>query len=306
MKILDSHVHFWNYDRSNPEFDWISEGMEAIQRSFMPEDYLAQVRSSEFVVRSEKNNSSNYSDKTSDYEPRTTSYELPTTNYQLIAIQVAQTWQESEFLLKLASKYDFIKGVVGWADINNYELKTTNYELLKGFRHIIQSKPHGFMTDDRFRYFISKLRNKNYTYDLLIKPHQLSEALELVQEFPNQKFVIDHLAKPDIRNQDIEQWKSHIQEFKHLPNVYCKLSGMVTEAYWHSWKQDDFKKALDTVFHTFGTSRLMYGSDWPVCLLAGDYQQVYGIVSNYISKLSTAQQQKIMAENAMSFYNIQK
>lgn len=273
MNYIDSHVHFWHYDAKNPEFDWIGDGMDVIKRTFLPEDLIQH---SKFKIY----------------------------HWGCIAIQAAETWQETEFLLDLASKHDFIKGVVGWADINNYELIINNYTLLKGFRHIIQAKPHGFMTDDKFRYFISKLKNQNYTYDLLLKPHQLEEALELVQEFPNQKFVIDHLAKPDLRTHDLEYWKEHIKAFKHLPNVSCKLSGMVTEAYWKSWKNDDFKKVLDVVFNTFGTDRLMYGSDWPVCLLAGSYQDVLGVVQQYVFELSVLEQEKLFYQNGAKFYNI--
>ena len=290
LKVFDSHVHFWNYDASNPEFDWIDEGMDNIKKSFLPQDLINCINNQLYVGR------------------ETVNYQLSTINYSCIAVQAAPSWQETEFLLNLASKYDFIKGVIGWIDfedsVQNHQLSTNNYQLLKGFRHIIQSESHGYMSSDVFRYFISKLKNNNYTYDLLLKPHQLSEALELVQEFPNQKFVIDHLAKPDIRNQDVDQWKSDIQEFKHLPNVYCKLSGMVTEAYWQSWQKEDFTKVLDVAFQTFGTDRLMYGSDWPVCLLAADYQQVYEIVASCIERLSEAEQQKIMCHTAMTFYNI--
>lgn len=290
LKILDSHVHFWNYSASNPEFDWIGEGMDTIKKSFLPEN-LIQIISSK-----------------SNADDENIKHQLPTPNYSCIAVQAAETWQETEFLLGLAGKYDLIKGVIGWCDINNYDkLSTLNPQLstkLKGFRHIIQAKPHGFMSSDSFRYFISKLKNQNFTYDLLLKPHQLEEALELVSEFPNQKFVIDHLSKPDIRNQDLEQWKSLMQEFKHLPNVYCKVSGMVTEAYWQSWKLDDFKKPLDIIFNTFGTSRLMYGSDWPVCLLAADYEQVKSVVSGYISELSLSEQENIFHNNGFNFYNI--
>lgn len=284
MNVIDSHVHFWKYDSENPEFDWISDGMESIKKSFLPQNLITTI--------------------TSDFKKQ--NYQYSTVNYSCIAIQAAETWQETEFLLDLASKNDFIKGVVGWIDFQ--QLSTLNYQIstkLKGFRHIIQSKPQGFMSDDKFRYFISKLKNQNYTYDLLVKPHQLEEALDLVQEFPNQKFVIDHLAKPDIRNQDFIEWKKDIEQFKNLPNVYCKVSGMVTEANWQTWKESDFENVLDVVFNTFGTERLMYGSDWSVCLLAADYQQVLGIVANYVSSLSIHEQEKILAKNAMKFYNIQ-
>ncbi len=271
--ILDSHVHFWNYDNANPEFDWIGEGMEKIKKSFLPEDLI---------------------------------HATNIKNYCCIAVQAAETWQETEFLLELAEKNDFIKGVVGWCDVQNFEPSfiAHNSSLLKGFRHIIQAKPHGYMSSDSFRYFISKLKNHNYTYDLLLKPHQLEEAQDLVSDFPNQKFVIDHVAKPDFRTYNLEQWKSSIQEFKHLPNVYCKISGMVTEANWQSWEYSDFTYALDVVFETFGTSRLMYGSDWPVCLLAADYNQVTNIVAKFISILTSTEHEDIFYKNAMKFYNI--
>lgn len=281
MNYLDSHVHFWNYDTQNPEFDWIGDGMGIIKQSFLPKDLIE-------IVNKTSNN------------------ELKITNYACIAVQAAESWQETEFLLGLAAKNDFIKGVVGYADLDffNSTFYILHSTFLKGFRHIIQAKPHGYMGSDEFKYFISKLKNRNYTYDLLLKPHQLHEALDLVQEFPNQKFVINHLAKPDFRNQDFEQWKNDIQEFKHFSNVYCKVSGMVTEAHWQSWKHEDFIKPLDIIFETFGTDRVMYGSDWPVCLLAGDYQQVLGIITNYISKLTSSEQEKIIGQNALKFYNI--
>lgn len=288
MKILDSHVHFWNYSIANPEFDWIGEGMEKIKKSFLPDDLIQNI-----------GNQSNQLVETFNFE-------LSALNYSCIAVQAAEAWQETEFLLKLAEKNKFIKGVVGWCNVQNFDslFTTPHSTLLKGFRHVVQAKPQGYMYSDSFRYFISKLKNRNFTYDVLIKPHQIAEALELVSDFPNQKFVIDHLAKPDIRNQDFDPWKSQIQEFKHLPNVYCKISGMVTEAYWQSWQSSDFRYALDAVFETFGTSKLMYGSDWPVCLLAADYQQVVNIVAKYISELSLSEQENIFYKNAAEFYNI--
>ncbi|MDX2188235.1 MAG: amidohydrolase family protein [Bacteroidota bacterium] len=277
--FIDTHVHFWHYDSNNPEFDWIGEGKEKIQKSFLPEDLI---QNSPEILR----------DKIQ--------------NFSCIAVQAAETWQETEFLLGLAAKHDFIKGVVGWADLTlfNSTFNIQHSTFLKGFRHIIQSKPTGLMSSDHFRYFISKLHNHQYTYDLLLKPHQLSEALDLVQEFPNQKFVIDHLAKPDLRTHDLDKWEHDLSAFKELENVFCKLSGLVTEAYWQNWKHDDFTNVLDVAFETFGTDRLMYGSDWPVCLLAGSYQDVLGIIQTYTSKLSKVDQDKIFYQNALFFYNI--
>lgn len=288
ISYLDSHVHFWNYDAQSPEFDWIGEGMNTIKRSFLPNDYVKAIN-----------------------------YELPTLNSQLIAVQAAQTWQETEFLLDLASKHAFIEGVVGWIDLVqneefivrsiqnfNYEPSTINYKLLKGFRHILQAEPKGFMLQSRFIEGIKTIGKLGYTYDILIKYTQLDEAFELVKQCPNQKFVIDHLAKPDIKNREIELWKKGISKFTTMDNVYCKVSGMVTEADWGNWKKTDFNPYLDTVFDVFGTDRIMFGSDWPVCLLAGGYEQALNIVEEYISTLSENEKQKIMATNAATFYNI--
>lgn len=282
--FLDAHVHFWKYDAENPEFDWIDSTMSKISKTFLPEN----------LIQNSKSNIQNF-----------------------IAVQASQTWQETEFLLDLASKHAFIKGVVGWIDLVqseefivrsiqnfNYEPSTINYKLLKGFRHILQAEPKGFMLQSRFIEGIKTIGKLGYTYDILIKYTQLDEAFELVKQSPNQKFVIDHLAKPDIKNREIELWKKGISKFATVDNVYCKVSGMVTEADWGNWKKEDFNPYLDTVFNVFGTDRIMFGSDWPVCLLAGGYEQALNIVEEYISTLSENEKQKIMATNAATFYNI--
>ncbi|MDX2194823.1 MAG: amidohydrolase family protein [Cytophagales bacterium] len=279
-KYIDTHVHFWKYDSQNPDFDWINDRMHVIKKSYLPDDFQKHALSTDIYGNHIIND--------------------------CIAVQAAESWHETLFLLDLAATYDFVKGVVGWIDIKDVnKLGTlTSHKKLKGFRHIIQAKNYGYMSSDEFRYFISKLSTYSYTYDLLLHPHQLHEALELVLQFPSQKFVIDHLAKPDIRSGDVQDWKNHISEFKHCPHVYAKLSGLVTEAYWHSWKDTDFDIVLDTALSVFGTDRLMYGSDWPVCLLAAEYAQVVHIIKKYISKMSDDEQYKIMYGNAINFYHV--
>lgn len=271
--FLDAHVHFWKYDAENPEFDWIDSTMSKISKTFLPEN----------LIQNSKSNIQNF-----------------------IAVQASQTWQETEFLLDLASKHAFIKGVVGWIDLLNpnstFDIQHSTF--LKGFRHILQAEPKGFMLQSRFIEGIKTIGKLGYTYDILIKYTQLDEAFELVKQCPNQKFVIDHLAKPDVKNREIELWKKGISKFATVDNVYCKVSGMVTEADWGNWKKTDFNPYLDTVFDVFGTDRIMFGSDWPVCLLAGGYEQALNIVEEYISTLSENEKQKIMATNAATFYNI--
>ncbi|MEQ8238583.1 MAG: amidohydrolase family protein [Cyclobacteriaceae bacterium] len=275
MKI-DAHNHFWHYDPLKHE--WIDESMKAIRRDFLPEDFLPELNKNQI-------------DGT-------------------VAVQADQTIQETDFLLSLAAKYDFIKGVVGWvdlraADIDNQLARYSTEEKLVGFRHIVQGEPDpDFLLRDDFQNGLSKLAQYDFTYDILIFPHQLPAAVKTVQKLPNQKFVLDHIAKPDIKNQDYTHWTKSIKELALSENVYCKLSGMVTEADWSNWKSEDFKYCLDVIFEAFGTDRLMFGSDWPVCLVAAEYAEVKNLVKNYLDKFSSTEQEKIFGKNAISFYSL--
>jgi L-fuconolactonase len=276
--------------------------MEAIKRSFLPEDWtpLAPEKNTNITPHSFPDSRIN----TPDSRLPSPDSRLKTPNSGLIAIQAAQTWQETEFLLSLAEKHSFIKGVVGWINLTNSKIEIQNSKSLKGFRHIVQSEPQGFMLQKSFLNGIEFIGKQGFTYDILIKYTQLDEAFEMVKQFPNQKFVIDHLAKPDIRNAEIEHWKNGIEKFKTLDNVYCKISGMVTEADWKNWKYLELKPYLDVVFDVFGTKRLMYGSDWPVCLLAADYSRVYDTTASFIASLSENEQEQIFSTNGIHFYNI--
>ncbi len=276
MKIIDSHQHFWNYN--SHDFDWITDDMSVIRRDFLPEDLYPILQ---------KNNVEG-----------------------CVSVQVNQTEKENSFFLNFAEKFDFIKGVVGWVDLMAADAEERlayfhQYNKLKGFRHILQGeKDRALMLQPSFKKGISLLNRFDLTYDILIFPDQLQFALELVRLFPEQKFVIDHLAKPYIKAKETEPWKKDIQQFKNCQNVYCKISGMVTEADRNHHSSDTFKPYIDVVTETFGTKRLMFGSDWPVCLVADSYEKILVIVKDYFSSFSLNEQEDIFSNNAAAFYDL--
>ncbi len=272
---IDSHQHFWKYNTAT--HGWISDTMSIIRNDFLPE-HLKPI--------------------------------LMQNNIQgCVAVEAHQSEKETEFLLKCAEEHTFIKGVVGWVDLRSdrVEERLEHYAknpFLKGIRHLVQEEGEGFMLGAAFQNGISKLNYYGLTYDILIFPHQIKEATALVTKFPEQAFVLDHLAKPYIKAKEIENWQSDIEILAQNKNMLCKISGMVTEADWRNWSEADFNPYLDVIFECFGAERIMFGSDWPVCKLAGEYNQVLQIVENYISKFSKEEQKKIMGENAINFYNL--
>ena len=272
---IDSHQHFWKFD---PVRDaWIDSSMEKIAQDFLPKDLKPLLRQNQMDG--------------------------------CVAVQADQSEAETEFLLDLAEENSFIKGVVGWVDLSADDLSKrlnlfSKNPLFKGIRHILQAEKEGFMLQDSFLKGIAQLKDFNLTYDILIYPHQLEEANKMIEKNPDQAFVLDHLAKPYIKDQKIERWTSHIKQLAKNRNVYCKLSGMITEADWNHWQAEDFDKYLLVALEAFGVDRLMFGSDWPVCLLAGSYQHVVKIVDQFIMKLNPKDQYKIMGENAQNFYNL--
>ncbi len=273
--IIDSHQHFWKY---NPIRDsWIDDTMQIIRRDFLPKD-LAPI----FI----KNKIDG-----------------------CISVQADQSETETEFLLNLAKNNAFIKGVVGWVDLcsSTVEERLIHYtknKLFKGVRHILQAEDTAFFKNLRFLHGISQLATFNLTYDILVYHHQLKDVIALVKKFPKQKFVIDHIAKPDISAQNIANWSNGITELSTFENVYIKLSGMVTEADWNNWNEKDFKEYLDVIFNTFSMNKIMYGSDWPVCLLAAKYEEQLAIITQYIQILSAKERALILGENARIFYNL--
>lgn len=276
MQKIDAHQHFWKFD---PVRDaWITDEMSAIQKDFMPKDIFPLLQQYEFAGT--------------------------------VVVQSDQSEEENMFQLKNAAQYDFIKGVVGWVDLQaaNVEDRLTYYAQFNkmiGFRHVLQGETdRALMLKPAFKNGISLLNKYNFTYDILIFPDQLEYAAELVKEFPNQMFVIDHIAKPDIKNKKIKDWEKDIQNIAEAENVYCKISGMVTEADLKNGKKEDFHPYMDTVVEAFGTNRIMYGSDWPVCLLAAPYGSVLDIVKEYFSSFSKNEQDNFFGKNACTFYNL--
>ena len=272
---IDSHQHFWKFDpiRDN----WIDETMSVIQRDFLPEDLSPLLKENKFSG--------------------------------CVAVQASQSEEETNFLVDLASKNDFIKGIVGWVDLRDKNISEhlrhfSSNKIIKGFRHVVQGEADDFMFREDFRNGISALKEFDFTYDILIFHRQLPAAISLVKDFPNQKFVIDHIAKPDIKSGSIDSWKKGIEEIAKFSNVWCKISGMVTEADWKNWKPEDLKPYLDVIFENFSTDKLMYGSDWPVLNVASDYHEVVKTLEDYISKFSIEEQNKIWFENANSFYKL--
>lgn len=272
---IDAHQHFWRY---NPvQHEWIDDAMAVIRKDFLPTDLRPVLQ---------ENNVDG-----------------------CIAVQADQTEAETNFLIDLANENNFIKGVVGWVDLRaeNIVERLAHYKQfnsVKGFRHVLQGEEPSFMLQPNFLRGIAALKEFNYTYDILIFPKHLSAAIELVQQNPNQQFVIDHIAKPYIKAGLIDEWKKDITAIAQFENVHCKISGMVTEADYLSWKSADFIPYLDAVVTAFGTKRIMFGSDWPVCLVAASYQQMLQIVQQYFSTFSIAEQQDFFGNNAASFYHV--
>ena len=273
---IDAHQHFWQYNAVR--HSWITEEMSLLKRDFMPENL--------------------------DDERKANNIDAT------IAVQADQSEEETLFLLQLAQRNSSIAGVVGWVDLCSphaaKRLKHfSQFDKLRGFRHIAQDEPDDrFLVRSDFLRGIASLREFGFTYDILIYPEQLPAALELVARFPEQKFVIDHLAKPEIKSRSRAGWSVLMQNIAAKPNVYCKLSGLVTEADWENWKKEDFRPYLDVVFDAFGPKRLMFGSDWPVCLLAASYEQVVEIVEDYAQDFAADIKDKIFGGNAADFYQL--
>jgi L-fuconolactonase len=273
---VDSHQHFWKY---NEERDaWITDEMSILQRNFLPEDL----------------------------RPILAQHEIEGT----VIVQSDQSKEENVFQLANALQHDFVKGVVGWIDFQADNISDQlgyyqEFKKMKGFRHILQGeKQRDFMLRPAFMQGIGQLEKFGFTYDILIFPDQLKYAVEFVKAFPKQPFVLDHIAKPYIKDQKIDEWKLDIQELAKHENVSCKVSGMVTEANWQTWKKEDFRPYLETVSEAFGPKRLMYGSDWPVCLVAASYDTVLNIVKDFFSTFSKSEQDLIFGDNAARFYKL--
>jgi L-fuconolactonase len=272
---IDSHQHFWNY--SPEDYPWIRPEWP-IRRSYLPEALSVELRSCQFDG--------------------------------CVAVQARQTLAESAWLLELAERSPFIKGVVGWVDLRAPDValqlgRLAAHPKFVGVRHVLQDEADdNFMLQPDFQRGISQLRPFDLKYDLLIFPRQLPAAITLASAFPEQPFVLDHIAKPPIKEGALDPWRGHLQQLAALPNVYCKVSGMITEADWGHWHPSQFKPYLDVVFEAFGSDRVMFGSDWPVALLAGTYQQVFELVREYVMHLDAKIEAVFFGGNAVNFYQL--
>ena len=275
--VIDSHQHFWRFD---PVRDaWITGEMSAIRRDFLPGDLTAELDACGVDAT--------------------------------IAVQADQSEAETEFLLGLAEGNDRIAGVVGWVDLRSPSVeKRLEYfsrrKKLCGVRHIAQAEADDrFLVGADFVRGVGLLKRFGLTYDILIYPRQLRAAIELAGRLPEQRFVVDHLAKPEIKTGKIEPWAGLLREIAANPNVYCKISGIVTEADWKNWKPEHFEPYLDVVFDSFGEERVMFGSDWPVCLVAASYAQVKEIVASYVAQRAPDAKGKVFGGTAGNFYRVQ-
>jgi L-fuconolactonase len=269
---IDSHQHFWRYEGAR--FPWITPDKSLLSRDFLPQHFYPEM--SAVGIDSS------------------------------VAVQAEQSEHDTGFLLGLAASDSRISGVVGWVDLRDPQVSArleyfSQFEKLRGFRHIAETEPDdAFLIRDDFLRGVSHLAGFQFTYDVLVFPKQLPAALELVTRFPDQPFVIDHIAKPLVRTGEFDHWSTYMRRIAERPNTFCKVSGLVTEADWQNWKPSQFTRYLDLVFEVFGTSRLMFGSDWPVCLLAASYSQVYQLVADYCA----SDRDKVFGETAAQFYGL--
>lgn len=276
MKI-DSHQHYWHYNTD--DYGWIDERMSVIRRDFLPEEFAGLLQQNKIEGS--------------------------------IAVQARQSKAETDWLLQLANRYDPIKGVVGWVDLCADDARLqlrdfASHPKAAGVRHVIHDEPDiNFMLNDRFLRGINLLKEFQLAYDILIFPEHLPNTLQFINNFDeDQIFIIDHIAKPQIKTGSIHPWKEHMQEIARHQNVFCKLSGMVTESNWPNQQPADFKPYFEVVFDAFGPDRLMFGSDWPVCLVAEEYAGWLKIVTDAISVFSEEDQRKIMGETARKAYRL--
>jgi L-fuconolactonase len=274
---IDAHTHFWRY--SGDEYAWIDDSMLALRRDFMPDDL----------------------------EP-----ELTRTRFDgCIAVQARQSIQETTWLLELAEHHDFIRGVVGWIDLQAPDVRRQLDDLerhpkLVGLRHVVQSEPDDFLLRPDFCRGITQLEEFGLAYDILIHPRQLTVAAAFARRFEGQRLVLDHLAKPPVRKGEVEAWGRDLRELASCPNVMCKLSGLVTEANWNAWTPEQLWPYLDVAFECFGAARLMIGSDWPVCTLAGDYSRTLAVVTDYLKGHSADEQDAVLGLNAQRFWKLDR
>ena len=275
---IDSHQHFWKY--SPKEYGWIDNDMAVIRRDFLPADLKQAIASASIDA--------------------------------VVCVQARQTLDETRWLLNLARANGFIAGVVGWVPLAS---PTGPRDLdamlriapgkLKGLRHVLQDEPdENYSLGDHFTTVLRQLAHLSLSYDILIREHQLPTAIRLVDRHPNLTFILDHLAKPRIKQRQLSPWREDLRELARRDNVYAKISGMVTEADYRAWSGEQLRPFVDVAIEAFGPRRLMFGSDWPVCLVACGYARWADLVRSFIENLSPVEQADIMGETARRAYRL--
>lgn len=277
LEIIDAHHHLWRY--SPAEYPWIDDTMTQLRQDFVVEDLERELAGAGIQGA--------------------------------VAVQARQTLEETDWLLSVAEKSPLLRGVVGWAPIASEHFpavldRLKSRKKLKGLRHVIQDEPDGnYINRPDFNRGIKAITASSLIYDILILERHLPETVEFVDRHPNQIFVLDHIAKPRIREAVFEPWKRNISDLARRPNVYCKMSGMVTEASWQKWSETELRPYVDAVLDAFTPARLMFGSDWPVCLLATTYQKWFECLTGLIEQLSAAEKDRLMGTNAIDVYQLQ-
>ncbi|PYR75406.1 MAG: amidohydrolase [Acidobacteria bacterium] len=272
---IDSHQHFWRYDAR--EYGWIDETMPPLRRDFLPGELKREMDAAGIDAS--------------------------------VAVQARSTLEETRWLLALADAHPFIAGVVGWVDLQSPGVEAelermAGHPRLVGVRHIVQAEPDDFLSRPAFRRGVAALSRFDLAYDILVYARQLHAAADFVAAFPRQRFVLDHLGKPDIRGDGFASWKNEFTALARFPNVCCKLSGLVTEARWDSWTPSQLRPYIDSALECYGPERLMIGSDWPVCTVAGSYQRTMGVVIDAVGALSAVERAEILGGAAQRFWNL--
>lgn len=275
--LIDAHHHLWKHN--DRDYDWMNgDRLQPLRRDFLAEDLVDATKNSDVQGT--------------------------------VLVQVRQSLVETEWLLNIASRSSLVQGVVGWAPLSSPEVKALLEQSaidpkLKGIRHILQDEPDdSFMLRDDFNRGVALLKDFGLVYDILIFERHLPQSIEFVDRHPNQVFVLDHVAKPRIKDNELSPWAERVGELAKRENVFCKVSGMVTEADWGSWSARQLRPYFDVVLAAFGPGRLMYGSDWPVLTLAGDYDAWVRTFQSFIAELSPDEQNRISSGTARQVYRL--
>lgn len=273
---IDAHHHLWQYSHTN--YPWISEGMESIRQDFLVSE-LTQVMQAANIDG-------------------------------VVTVQARQSLGETDWLLELASQHDFMRGVVGWVPLTDPAVashleKYWRYPKLKAVRHVLHDEPDDFyMLREDFNQGVSQLEDVGLRYDILIFERHLPQTIEFVDRHPTQIFILDHIAKPKIKSKVLSPWREHMRELARRENVYCKLSGMVTEADWNNWTEKDLRPFIDSVLECFGPKRLMFGSDWPVSLLACAYEKWIEVIERSTASLTSSERDRLFGGTAKEAYRL--